>query len=119
MATQYTWTITNLYTIDAGAQEPNYVVNALWQLQGVDGEHTASIDGNTQFEVNQDQPDFIPFAQLTEALVIGWVQEALGEQGVANFEANVQGQIDSQINPPVTPQNTPLPWATQLEPAVE
>ena len=112
MATQYTWTITNLYTIDAGAQEPNYVVNALWTLTGVDGEYTASIDGNTQFEVNQDQPDFIPFAQLTEALVIGWVQEALGEQGVANFEANVQGQIDSQINPPVSPQNTPLPWAT-------
>lgn len=112
MATQFSWKITNLYTVNAGAQEPNYVVNILWKLTGVDGEYTASIDGNTQFEVNQEQTDFVPFAQLTEALVIGWVQESLGEQGVANFEANVNGQIDSMKNPPVTPQNTPLPWAT-------
>ena len=115
MATQFSWKITNLYTVDAGAQEPNYVVNSLWTLTGVDGEYTASIDGNTQFEVNQDQTDFVPFAQLTEALVIGWVQESLGEQGVANFEANVNGQIDSMKNPPVTPQNTPLPWAPAAE----
>ena len=112
MATQFSWKITNLYTINAGAQEPNYVVNALWTLTGVDGEYTASIDGNTQFEVNQEQTDFVPFAQLTEALVIGWVQESLGEQGVANFEANVNGQLESQKNPPVSPVNTPLPWAT-------
>lgn len=113
MATQFSWKINNLYTIDAGAQEPNYVVNALWTLTGVDGEYTASIDGNTQFEVNQEQTDFVPFAQLTEALVVGWVQESLGEQGVANFEANVNGQIDSMKNPPVTPQNTPLPWVAE------
>lgn len=112
MATQFSWKITNLYTVNAGAQEPNYVVNALWTLTGVDGEYTASIDGNTQFEVNQEQTDFVPFSQLTEAMVIGWVQESLGEQGIANFEANVQGQIDSMKNPPVAPQNTPLPWAT-------
>jgi len=111
--TTFSWKVKALYTIDAGAQEPNYVVNCLWELQGVDGEYTASIDGNTQFEVQADQPDFIPFAQLTEAVVIGWVQESLGEQGVANFEANVNGQIDSQKNPPVTPQNTPLPWAAE------
>lgn len=109
--TTFAWKVKALYTIDAGAQEPNYVVNCLWSLTGVDGDYTASIDGNTQFEVNQEQTDFVPYAQLTEALVIGWVQDSLGEQGVANFEANVQGQIDSQINPPVSPMNTPLPWA--------
>ena len=111
MATQFTWTITNLYTVNAGAQEPNYVVNALWKLTGVDGEYTASIDGNTQLSIDDQDPNFIPYAQLTEPVVLGWVQESLGEQGVANFEANVNGQIESQKNPPVTPQNTPLPWA--------
>ena len=112
MATTFTWSVNALYTVDAGAQEPNYVVNCLWTLAGVDGDYNASIDGNTQFEVNQEQTDFVPYAQLTEALVIQWVQEALGETGVANFEANVNGQIESQKNPPVAPQNTPLPWAT-------
>jgi hypothetical protein len=101
-----------MYTLNNVAGEPDYVVNVLWKLTGVDGQTTASIDGNTQFEVNQEQTDFVPYLQLTEALVIQWVQEALGETGVANFEANVNGQIESQKNPPVSPQNTPLPWAT-------
>jgi hypothetical protein len=43
-------------------------------------------------------------------MVLGWVKSGLGEQGIANFEANVQGQIDSMKTPPVSPQNTPLPW---------
>ena len=55
----------------------------------------------------------MPYDQLTEGVVIGWVQASLSEQGIANVEANVQGQIDSQINPPVSPANTPLPWAQQ------
>ena len=114
--TTFTTTITSMYTLQQ--PDPDYVVNAIWEVTGVDGTNTASIGGNTQFEVNQDQPDFIPFAQLTEALVVGWVQESLGETGVANFEANVNGQIESQKNPPVSPVNTPLPWAApQEEPA--
>ena len=111
MATTYTWTINAMYTVQQ--PDPDYVVNVLWTLSGVDGEYTASIDGNTQLAVEADKPDFTPYADLTPQIVIGWVQESLGEQGIANFEANVQGQIDSQINPPVTPQNTPLPWADQ------
>jgi hypothetical protein len=52
---------------------------------------------------------FIPYDQLTEAIVIGWIQRIWALDGVANFEACIQGQIDSQINPPVVPV-TPLPW---------
>jgi len=114
MATTYTWEVTNMYTLNNVAGEPDYVVNVLWKLTGVDGQTTASIDGNTQLTVDDQDPNFIPYAQLTEAIVLGWVQEALGEQGIANFEANVQGQIDSILNPPVTPVNTPLPWVPPL-----
>ena len=108
MATQYTWNINAMYTLQQ--PDPNYVVNVLWTLTGVDGETTASIDGNTVF-TSQAGPNFIPYANLTPQIVIGWVQEALGPDGVANYEANVQGQINSILNPPVSPQNTPLPWA--------
>ena len=102
--TTFTTTITRMYTMQQ--PDPNYVVNALWTVTGVDGEYTASIDGNTQFSSDQANP-FIPYDQLTEATVIGWIPE----QDIANAQACVQGQIDSMINPPVSPQNTPLPWA--------
>lgn len=108
MTTQFTTTITSMYTVQQ--PDPNYVVNVLWTLTGVDGTTTASIGGNTTFD-SQQETNFIPYNELTEATVIGWVQANLGEAGIANYEANVQGQINSILNPPVSPQNTPLPWA--------
>ena len=109
MATTYTWAIDSMFTVQQ--PDPDYVVNAIWTLTGTDGTHTASIGGNTVFAENQSEAGFIPYEDLTEAVVVSWVQTNLGEQGIANYEANVQGQIDSQIFPPVSPENTPLPWS--------
>lgn len=106
--TTYTWTVNAMYTVQQ--PDPNYVVNVIWTLTGVDGEYTASIQGNTVFDSQQADP-FIPYSELTQEIVIGWVQNNLGPDGIANYEANVQGQINSMINPPVSPQNTPLPWS--------
>lgn len=108
MATTFTWTIDAMYTLQQ--PDPNYVVNVLWTLTGVDGTTTASINGNTTFDSNQSGT-FIPYEQLTQDIVIGWIQASLGEVGISNYEACVQGQINSILNPPVAPQNTPLPWA--------
>ena len=106
--TTYTWQVDSMYTLQT--PDPDYVVIAMWTLTGVDGAVTASIQGNSTFN-SQAEPQFIPYDQLTEDIVIGWVQTGLGPIGVSNFEANVQGQIDSINNPPVSPQNTPLPWS--------
>ena len=108
MATNFTWTVDAMYTLQT--PDPNYVVNVIWTLTGVDGEFTASIGGNTVFD-SQQESTFIPYNELTQDIVIGWVQANLGEQGIANYEANVNGQIASKQNPPVSPENTPLPWA--------
>jgi hypothetical protein len=105
MATTFTTTIVSMYTLQQ--PDPNYVVNAIWEVTGVDGDNTASIGGNTQFS-SQQSDTFIPYAQLTEATVIGWIPE----QDISNAQACVQGQINSMITPPVSPENTPLPWAS-------
>jgi hypothetical protein len=102
--TTFTTTITAMYTLQQ--PDPNYVVNAIWQVTGVDGSNTASIGGNTQFDSQQATP-FIPYDQLTEAVVIGWIPES----AITSAQACVQGQIDSMITPPVSPANTPLPWS--------
>lgn len=101
--TQFTTTINSMYTLDT--PDPGFVVNVLWKVTGVDGQNTASIDGNSQFTVQEGT--FTPYDQLTEAVVIGWIP---AEQ-IASAQACVQGQIDSMITPPVSPANTPLPWA--------
>ena len=102
--TTFTTTITAMYTLQQ--PDPNYVVNALWEVTGVDGTNTASIQGNTQFNSADQVGAFIPYDQLTEATVIGWIPES----AITSAQQCVQGQIDSLITPPVSPAAQPLPW---------
>ena len=107
----YNWTVTNLYTIDEGT-ETDYVVTALYNVTGIEQsggvEYTASLSNSAQFEVVQGDT-FIPYADLTNTIVIGWIETQLGEDGVNNIQACIDGMINSEINPPVSPQNTELP----------
>jgi hypothetical protein len=108
--TTYTWAVTALYTETVGTEQ-DYVVIANYEVVGTDETYSASLSNIARFSTESVTP-FIPYADLTEEIVIGWIQQDLGVDGVANLEACIQGQIDSQINPPVVPVNTPLPWAT-------
>ena len=103
--TTFTTRITAMYTIQQPS--PDYVVNAIWQVEGVSGEYTASIGGNTQFNSADQEGAITPYASLTESIVIGWIPES----AIASAQACVQGQIDSMITPPVSPANTALPWS--------
>ena len=107
--TTYTWAVTALYT-ETIAGEQNYVVIANYEVVGVDATYSASLSNIARFSTESVSP-FIPYEDLTETIVIGWIQDELGVDGVNNLEACIQGQINSQINPPVVPVNTPLPWA--------
>ena len=102
--TTFTTRITAMYTLNT--PDPDYVVNAIWQVTGVDGEYTATIQGNTQFSSQQATP-FIPYDQLTEAIVISWIPES----DIESSQQCVQGQINSLITPPALPQDTTLPWS--------
>ena len=104
--TTYTTTITAMYTVST--PDPDYVVNVLFKVEGTDGTNTASIDGNIQFAEKSSDNAFIPYDQLTQEIVLGWINEATDNQ--ANYYANIDGQIASIVNPPVSPVNTPLPW---------
>ena len=102
--TTFTTTITSMYTLQQ--PDPDYVVNVLYQVTGVDGANNASIGGNTQFNSADQEGAFIPYASLTEAIVIGWIPES----AITSAQQCVQGQLESLANPPVSPANTPLPW---------
>ena len=103
--TTFTTTITQMYTLQT--PDPDYIVNVIWQVEGVDEAYTASIGGNTQFNSADQVGPVIPYANLTEAIVLSWIP---AEQ-IASAQACVQGQIDSMITPPVSPSAQPLPWS--------
>jgi len=107
MSNTYTTTINAMYTVP---NPTGYVVNVLFTVSGTDGSHTASIDGNINFNPQEAELNFTPYDQLTEAIVLGWINTATDNQ--ANYYANIDGQISSLVTPPVSPSNTALPWAT-------
>lgn len=109
--TTYTWAVTALYT-QTIADEQNYVVIANYLVVGTDGTYSAELSNIARFSTESVSP-FVPYEDLTNNIVIGWIQDELGVDGVSNLYACIQGQIDSQINPPVSPENTPLPWITK------
>jgi hypothetical protein len=91
--TTFTWAIANLEreTADGFVMTAHYTVNAN------DGTYSSGAYGSVGFQ----RPDnLIPFADLTEAEVIGWVKEALGgADKIAEIEAALQSQIDEQRAP--------------------
>ena len=105
----YTWTIKNLWTKTVDGQQ-DYVVIAAYDVTGVDGEFSSSLSNTAQFST-ESVSSFVPYAELTEEIVLGWIKADLGENGINSIEACIAGQIDSQKNPPVTPVVTPLPWS--------
>lgn len=103
--TNFTTTITKMYTLQT--PDPDYIVNVIWQVEGVDGAYSASIGGNTQFNSADQVGPVTPYASLTEAVVLSWIPA----NQIESAQACVQGQIDSMITPPVSPSAQPLPWA--------
>jgi hypothetical protein len=103
--TTFTTTITAMNTLQQ--PDPNYIVTIFWEVTGVDGSHIAYADGITQFDSSEQTAPFIPYNQLTEAIVIGWIPANQIEMA----QATVQGQINSLITPPVVQEDTPLPWS--------
>ena len=104
--TTFTTTVTQMYTLPQEAGQTDVVVNVNYLITGVSGAYTADIGFSQQFTIQQGG-SFTPYAQLTQAQVVGWADP----QTVSNMQACVQGQIDSMINPPVSPSSQPLPWS--------
>ena len=79
-----------------------FVTTAHWTCSAVDGEFSGSVYGSVGF----DGELTVPYADLTEEVVVGWVKEALGAETVAAHEAAVAAQIEAAKNP-VSASGTP------------
>jgi len=105
----YTWSILAMSVMPVLEGQTDVVVSAQWNILGEDQGASYNLAGGQNFTLEQGE-GFTPYNELTEAQVIDWVQNALGENGVASMEAAVQGSLDAINNPPVEPVIAALPW---------
>jgi hypothetical protein len=91
--TTFTWAIAQLERETADG----YVFTAHYTVNAADGTYTAGAYGSVGFE----RPEtLVPYADLQEEQVIGWVKEKLGgDEKVAEIQAALQAQLDEQRTP--------------------
>jgi hypothetical protein len=101
MTTTFTWAIANLEreTADGFVYTAHYTVNA------EDGTYSAGAYGS----IGLERPEsLIPFDNLTEEIVVGWVKDKLGEEKVAEVEVALQSQLDEKHAPT---KAAGVPWS--------
>ena len=110
MPITYTWTATSLIGYPVIDGETDVVTRASYTVLADDGEgHTADYSNFAYTPIDPSVP-FIPYADLTNDIIIGWVQYNIGPELVASIEGSLAIQIERQVNPPPQPEVLPLPW---------
>ena len=99
MAT-FTWSIEQIKRTTAD----DAVVIAHWRCTGVDGDNSRRLHSTVVFSPDPTSSDFIPFNDLTEADVLGWVHADVSQ---ADIEATLQAQLDEITAPRVV---SGMPW---------
>lgn len=117
----YTWKIKSLKKVDDPSLELNdIIVQTYWECTGTDDAgYSGTFNGATPFQPDQIDPEaFTTYENLTEAQVIGWVEDVVTNNPgyKAHVEEQIQKQIDSIVRPIVEVNEEALPWA---EPAPE
>ena len=104
MADTYTWAIAQLERLAATGeiQTVHYTVAA----RSEDEVYASSAYGSLGLDP-ADPEDMIPFANVTEAEVVSWLQAKFGEEKVAEILAALSEQIENQRAPKVAQG---LPW---------
>ena len=69
------------------------VITAHWNASVVDGDYSATSYGTQSFTRDENSPEFIPYADLTEDEVVSWLTLDEG------LEDNLLAHIEEQKNP--------------------
>jgi hypothetical protein len=108
----YTWEIIGIGKRNSGPIE-NAIVQTNWKVTGTNSDNfSGSFIGATPFDLNTVDPNnFIPYEDLTEEIVLSWIQNLVENDRVYKDHINrvIMKEIDSKSNP-VTQVIDGFPW---------
>lgn len=105
---KFKWVISQLNCAVESDGLPNVINTIHWRYQAtqIDGDKTWFAETYGSSNVSQPNPqNFIPYADVTEAEVIGWLEQILP---VSDMQSSLEANINLQINP--VEVTLPLPW---------
>lgn len=101
-----TWVISALDTKPSEGGLTSVVDTVHWRRIATDGTNTVDSYGSQQLGSPGDV--FIPFEQLTPADVEAWLVEAIGADGLAAIDANLDDRLQMLAAPPIV--TVAPPW---------
>ena len=94
----YNWNCKTVDVYPESEGQTNVVYSVHWTLAGEENDYFATYIGFQQIEINPNET-FIPFENLTNEIVTGWVKNAMGPEKVTAVENAVALTISEQKNP--------------------
>ena len=101
----YSWTISSLETAPVDGELNDVVKIVHWRYKATDGDYSAETY-STFVCAEPSEEDFTAYPDLTEADVIGWLENGLNVQAM---QESLASKIEDLKNPKIV--NKPLPWA--------
>jgi hypothetical protein len=108
MSVSNVWVVEQMNCYPQAEGQTDVVFTVHWRVNAIDGTYNATSYG-TVGVTYEAGTSYTPYADLTQAQVVGWVQDAMGLEQVAEIEAALATNIANQVNPPVV--TPPLPWS--------
>jgi hypothetical protein len=111
----YTWEITSLKRKDTPTLN-NIIVQTYWKKIGTDDNgNTGTFNGATPFDLSTVDPNnFIAYEDLTEEMVLSWIQSVVVDDYERHVNAQIQKEIESKVNP-VIEVTSGFPWQPDIE----
>lgn len=125
MTVSYAWRIEQMDTQPANDGLENVVCKIHWRLLASDDTSTADIYGDLNL-CSPDPGNFVPYSELTEAAVIGWLETGIDALAAASqldegckdsdcslpsveqLRSGLAGILAAKRSPAIVPM--PLPW---------
>lgn len=109
MANTYKWRIN---AVDCKTNEnglENLVYNIHWSYIGEDENNNVASSIGTQPIPHDENAEFIAFNDLTEEIVVGWLESEIGEERIAELKSNIDRQIQEMVAPKTVTLQLPKP----------
>lgn len=96
----FNWKILEIY-----ADNKNVITSAKYFCSVTDGENTVETEGYWYFPDAEAKTEF---AQVTEEMIVGWIEEASIKDGKSVIKSRLEEQLNMQHKP------VPAPWMPQV-----
>lgn len=105
---EISWVVTKLLCYPDIGSEANVVFQVYFDVRGVEGDVDACVPSFVNLSYQPGQ-SFVPFSDLTNDMIIGWVKSELGNGAVRDIETMLAQRLEQRKNPPIITPN--LPWS--------